>query len=138
MSKTNQGFRDLMAYQKAFLQACEIFDSTLKFPKEEKYSLTDQIRRSSRSVCANLAEAYRKREYYKHYQLKLSDCQGENSETLVWLDFSLHCHYITEDEYKRLIELNEEVGRLLSYMVNHPDKFGVTPINQLPTTYYQL
>ena len=104
----NQGFKDLMAYKKAFQLACDIFEVTLKFPKEEKYSLTDQIRRSSRSVCANLAEAYRKRDYLKHFLLKLTDCQGENSETLVWLDFALNCHYIAEDE--RLIELNNEVG----------------------------
>lgn len=129
MNNVNQGFKDLMAYQKAFQQACQIFDITLKFPKEERYSLTDQIRRSSRSVCANLAEAYRKRNYYKHYLLKLSDCLGENSETLVWLDFSLHCHYFTEEDYIQLIQLNEEVGRLLSFMVNNPDKFGVSPIN---------
>jgi len=89
-----------LAYKKAYQQACEIFSITLSFPKEEKYSLTDQIRRSSRSVCANLAEAYRKRDY-QHYLLKISDCIGENSETLVWLDFSLSFHYITEDNYKK-------------------------------------
>jgi len=87
--------------------------------------LTDQIRRSSRSVCANLAEAYRKRDYSKQSSLKISDCLGENSETLVWLDFSLSFRYITEDNYKKQIELNEEVGKLLSYMLNNPDKFGV-------------
>jgi len=121
-----QGFKDLLAYQKAFQQACDIFEITLKFPKEERYSLIDQIRRSSRSVCANLAEAFRKRNYSKHYFLKLTDCQGENSETLVWLDFSLNCHYITEDEYKRLLELNNEIGKLLSFMMNNPEKFGVS------------
>ena len=121
-----QGFKDLLAYQKAFQQACDIFEITLKFPKEERYSLIDQIRRSSRSVCANLAEALRKRNYPKHYFLKLTDCQGENSETLVWLDFSLNCHYITEDEYKRLLELNNEIGKLLSFMMNNPEKFGVS------------
>src|ERR1035437_522486 len=121
-------FKDLLAYKKAYQQACELFSITLSFPKEEKYSLTDQIRRSSRSVCANLAEAYRKREYHKHYLLKISDCLGENSETLVWLDFSLSCHYITEDNYKKQLELNDEVGKLLSYMLNNPDKFGVTPL----------
>ena len=122
------GFKDLLAYQKAYQQTCNIFDITLKFPKEERYSLIDQIRRSSRSVCANLAEAFRKRNYPKHYFLKLTDCQGENSETLVWLDFSLSCQYCTEDEYKQLIELNNEVGRLLTYMMNNPDKFGVSPL----------
>jgi len=121
------GFKDLIAYQKAFQQACNIFDITLRFPKEERYSLIDQIRRSSRSVCASLAEAFRKRNYPKHYFLKLTDCQGENSETLVWLDFSLKCHYCTENEYNQLIELNNEVGKLLSFMMNNPEKFGVTP-----------
>ena len=82
MSLNNQGFKDLLAYKKTYQQACEIFSITFSFPKEEKYSMTDQIRRSSRSVCANLAEAYRKREYHKHYLLKISDCLGENSETL--------------------------------------------------------
>ena len=113
MNKNNQGFKDLFAYQKVFQHACDIFELTLKFPKEEKYSLTDQIRRSSRSVCANLAEAYRKRDYHKHFLLKMTDCMGENSETLVWLDFSLNRKYIDEREYFKNIELNEEVGRLL-------------------------
>jgi four helix bundle protein len=124
----NHGFKDLLVYKKAFQLACTIFETTLKFPKEEKYSLTDQIRRSSRSVCANLAEAYRKRNYPKHYLLKLTDCQGENSETLVWLDFSFKCHYIMEVEYICLVDLNNEVGKLIAYMMNNPDKFGVAPL----------
>lgn len=125
MSESSQGFKALMAYQKAFMQACEIFEITISFPKEEKYSLTDQIRRSSRSVCANLAEAYRKRNYYKHYLLKISDCQGENSETLVWIDFSFNCNYITKESFTKLTELNAEVGKLLAYMLRNPEKFGV-------------
>ena len=124
----NQGFKELMAYIKAFKLANDIYDVSSRFPKEEKYSLTDQIRRSSRSVCANLAEAYRKRDYPKHFFLKLTDCQGENSETLVWLDFAMEYNYNTVEEYTRLIELNNEVGRLLTYMMNNPDKFGVAPI----------
>jgi len=127
MSNYND-FNDLMAYKKAFQQACEIFDITISFPKEEKYSLTDQIRRSSRSVCANLAEAYRKRDYHKHYLLKISDCLGENSETKVWLDFSLNCKYISEEVYNKQFELNQEVGKLLTYMLNNSDKFGVSPL----------
>jgi len=123
----NQGFKELMAYIKAFKLANDIYDVSSRFPKEEKYSLTDQIRRSSRSVCANLAEAYRKRDYPKHFFLKLTDCQGENSETLVWLDFAMEYNYNTVEEYNRLIELNNEVGRLLTYMMNNPDKFGVSP-----------
>ena len=125
MGEYYQDFRDLMAYKKAFEQACRIFDMTIGFPQEEKYSLTDQIRRSSRSVCANLAEAYRKRNYHKHFLLKISDCLGENIETIVWLDFAIKCKYITEIEYKQRIEINEEVGKLLSYMLNNPEKFGV-------------
>ena len=125
MSESSQGFKALIAYQKAFMQACEIFEITISFPKEEKYSLTDQIRRSSRSICANLAEAYRKRNYYKHYLLKISDCQGENSETLVWIDFSFNCNYITKESYTKLTELNAEVGKLLAYMLSNPEKFGV-------------
>lgn len=125
MSESSQGFKALIAYQKAFMQACEIFEITISFPKEEKYSLTDQIRRSSRSVCANLAEAYRKRNYYKHYLLKISDCQGENSETLVWIDFSFNCNYITKESFTKLTELNAEVGKLLAYMLSNPEKFGV-------------
>lgn len=136
MSKNiSQGFKDLFAYQKAFLQTSKIFELSLKFPKEEKYSLNDQIRRSSRSVCSNLAEAYRKRYYPKQFLLKITDCLGENSETLVWLDISLNCKYIRDEEYTFFVELNEEVGRLLMYMLNNSDKFGVAP---LETNYFKL
>lgn len=121
-------FRDLTAYKRAYEQAIQIFEITQGFPKEEKYSLTDQIRRSSRSVCANFAETYRKRIYHNHFLMKMTDCLGENSETLVWLDFSLKCGYITNDSYLQLIMINEEVGKLLSYMFNNPDKFGVSPL----------
>ena len=95
-------FRDLIVYKKAFKQGCEIFDLTLSFPKEEQYSLTSQIRRSTRSVCANFAEAYRKRRYIAHFVSKLTDCDSENSETDVWIDFSFACKYITTEEFKRL------------------------------------
>ena len=121
-------FRDLMAYKKAFELAATIFEITQNFPKEEKYSLTDQIRRSSRSVCANLAEAYRKRIYHNHFLMKITDCMGENSETLVWVDFSKKCNYISNDSYLQLVRLNEEIGKLLSHMFNNPDKFGVSPL----------
>ena len=118
-------FRDLKAYIKAFQQISSVFRMTLSLPKEEKYSLTDQIRRSSRSVCANLAEAFRKRDYPKHFLLKLTDCLGENSETLVWLDVALNCEYITNETYQELTTINDEVGKLLMYMYNNPGKFGV-------------
>lgn len=117
------GFRDLIVYQKAFKVAMEIFEITKAFPSEEKYSLTDQIRRSSRSVCANIGEAYRKRIYPKHSISKLSDCDSENSETQVWLDFSFSNKYINKDKYNELITNSEEVGKLLNYMMNNPEKF---------------
>ncbi len=117
------GFRALKVYQKAFKLAMEIFEITKTFPKEEKYSLTDQIRRSSRSVCANIGEAYRKRRYPKHFISKLSDSDSENTETQVWLDFSLSCKYIDRTKYDDLIIKSEEVGKLLNYMMNNPEKF---------------
>ena len=118
------GFRDLIAYQKAFDLAVEIFEISKNFPVVEKYSLTDQIRRSSRSVCANIGEAYRKRRYPKHFVSKLSDSDAENTETQVWLDFSLKFNYIKKEKYEHLIELSEEVGRLINYMMNNPEKFS--------------
>lgn len=88
-------FRKLKAFNIAFEQAMEIFETTKTFPKEETYTLTDQIRRSSRSVCANMTKAYRKRIYPKSYVSKLSDSDAENAETLKWLEFALACKYIT-------------------------------------------
>lgn len=90
-------FRDLIVYKKGLQLAMEIFELTKRFPNEEKYSLIDQIRRSSRSVCVCLAEGYRKRRYVAHFAAKMSDSDMENSETQVWLDFSIKCNYITED-----------------------------------------
>ncbi|MCF6183362.1 MAG: four helix bundle protein [Bacteroidales bacterium] len=117
------GFRDLKVYQTAFKLAMEIYEMTKKFPKEEKYSLTDQIRRSSRSVCANIGEGYRKRRYPKHFISKLSDSDAENTETQVWLDFSLSCKYIDREKYNNLTSKSEEVGKLLGFMMNNSEKF---------------
>lgn len=119
-------FKDLFAYQKAFDLAMKIFELSLKFPKEETYSLTDQIRRSSRSVCTTIAEAYRKRIYPKSFRSKMTDCLSENSETEVWLDFAYHCKYIDIENHTFHVELNREVRKLLTYMLNNPDKFGVS------------
>lgn len=118
-------FKNLLAYQKGFDLAMSIFEISKSFPKEETYALTDQVRRSSRSVCANMAEAYRKRLYVKHFISKLTDSDGENSETMVWLDFALSCNYIKQEEYIRLSEKSKEVGKLVNYMINNPEKFGV-------------
>lgn len=116
-------FRDTTVYKKAFQQAMSIYECSKNFPKEEKYSLTDQVRRSSRSVCANLAEAYRKRRYPAHFISKLTDCDAENSETLVWLDFALQCQYIDNKVHQELFDLNNEVGKLLYHMINNIEKY---------------
>lgn len=119
-------FQDLLAYQKSFSLAMRIFEMTKSFPKEEMYSLTDQIRRSSRSVPANIAEAYRKRVYPKSFHSKLTDSDAENSETQVWLEFSFKCNYINEAIYNELLNESNEVGKLINYMILNPQKFGVT------------
>lgn len=117
-------FQDLFAYKKSFALAMKIFEKTKSFPKEETYSLTDQIRRSSRSVPVTIAEAYRKRIYPKHFYSKLTDSDGENSETQVWLQFALACRYISEEDYNELISESVEVGKLINYMLLNPEKFG--------------
>jgi len=117
-------FKELLVYQKSFHLAMELFEITKFFPKEEKYSLIDQMRRSSRSVTANIAEAYRKRRYVNHFISKLTDSDAENSETSVWLEYSLRCKYVDEEKYKYLMDENVEIGRLLNFMINNPDKFG--------------
>jgi four helix bundle protein len=116
-------FKDLRVYQLAFEQANDIFKFSADFPKEEMYSLTSQIRRSSRSVCGNLAEAYRKRQYPAHFSLKLTDADAENSETSVWIDFAETNKYLSIEFIKQLNERNIEIGRLLGYMILHPEKF---------------
>jgi len=119
---------DLLAYQKGFNLAMEIFHISKRFPAEEKYSLTDQIRRCSRSVCANLAEAYRKRKYPNHFISKLSDSDTENGETQTWLAFALACEYITQKEFDLLNNQAEEVARLLVYMMKNSEKFLINPV----------
>lgn len=115
--------QELYAYQKGFRLSMMIFRRTKLFPVEEKYSLTDQIRRSSRSVVVNLAEAYRRRRTQKYFEAKLNDCETELCETQVWLEFALACEYITEKEYDEYFTLSEEVGGLLNFMVKDPTKF---------------
>ncbi len=119
-------FQDLFAYQKSVDLAMRIFEITRSFPKEETYSLTSQIRRSSRSVSANIAEAYRKRKYPKHFSSKLTDSDAENSETQVWLEYSLKCEYISKEKFEQLIKDCIEVGKLINFMMLNPKKFGVS------------
>ena len=116
-------FNDLIVYKKAYALAMDIFEISKKFPPEEKYSLTDQIRRSSRAVCSNFAEGYRKRRYKAHFILKLSDCEAENTETEVWLRFAFDCQYISSQVYNDLLNRNAEVRKMLYYMINNTEKF---------------
>ena len=118
-------FNSLLAYQKSFELAMTIFEISKSFPKEETYALTDQIRRASRSTCANIAEAYRKRIYPKHFTSKLTDSDGENSETQVWINFAEACEYISKEKKEILTNKSIEVGKLINYMILNPEKFGV-------------
>ena len=116
-------FRDLTVYKKAFSLMMDIFETSKSFPKEEQYSLTSQIRRSSRSVCSSIAEAYRKRKYEAHFISKTTDADMENTETQVWLDVSLASKYISDNVYKDYISKSEEVGKLLNHMIENPKNY---------------
>jgi four helix bundle protein len=119
-----RGHRDLKVFQLAYRLAMEIFHLSRNFPREEVYSLTDQIRRSSRSVAANLAEGFRKRRYPNMLVNKLTDCDGEATETQVWLDFALDCGYMSKENHDHLTNGYEEVGRMLSGMMANPRRFA--------------
>ena len=118
-----KGHRDLRVFQLAYDLAMRIFQESRTFPKEERYSLTDQIRRSSRSVPSNIAEGLRKRRYPNMFVSKLADVDGEASETQVWLDFARDCGYLGAESYKELTAGYEEVGKMLGAMIAHPEKF---------------
>ncbi len=122
MSQVNS-FKELIVYQKAYKLAMEIFEISKDFPKEEKYSLTDQIRRSSRSVTSNLAESWAKKLYLKSFVSKLIDSLGEEYETEVWLDYSKDCKYIPYETYKRTLSEYDEVRKMLIAMINNPEKW---------------
>ncbi len=116
-------FKELTVYQKAFEQAMRIYEITKSFPKAEQYSLTDQIRRSSRSVCTNLGESWRKRRYPAHFVSKLTDADAEATETMIWLDFSLRCGYIDAHDHGELSSEYEQIGKMLGSMISKPEKF---------------
>jgi four helix bundle protein len=120
---TYRGYRDLKVYQIAYQLALEIHELSKKFPVEEKYSLIDQIRRSSRSIPANLAEAWKKRRYEKAFISRLIDCAGEAGETEVWLGFSKDFGYLDKAKYQKLMERYDEVNRMLYGMIDKADKF---------------
>jgi four helix bundle protein len=121
---TSHGFRDLRVYQLAFKLATEIFNDSKLFPHEEKFSLTDQVRRASRSVAANIGEGYRKKQYPKMFVSKMADADGEATETQVWLDFAECCGYISSQRRSELQMGYEEIGRMLGGMIAHPERFS--------------
>lgn len=115
--------KDLDVYKLAYNLSMQIFEVSRTFPPEEKFALTSQIRRSSRSVCMNLREAWAKRRYEAHFLSKLTDCDGENSETDTSLDFARDCGYISDDQHRSLVTLNREIGRKLGVMLKSPEAF---------------
>ena len=123
MSERISSFRDLKVYMAAFELQQDIFEITRTFPREEQYSLTDQIRRASRSVGANLSEAWQKRRYVAHFTSKLTDSDGEQAETQHWLDTAFACEYIAREDHEKLRSKCEEIGRMLGKMLKEPEKW---------------
>jgi four helix bundle protein len=120
-----RSYRELRVYQNAFELAMDIFEITKNYPAEEKYSMVDQMRRCSRSVCANLAEAWRKRRYPAHFVSKLSDSESEAEETRVWLQFSVRCGYISETKFSDLDSRYDLVIGQLVKMISEPEKWTI-------------
>ena len=118
--------KDLDVYKKAYDLAMSIFWLSKQFPDEERFALTSQIRRSSRSVCLNLREAWAKRRYEAHFVSKLSDCDGENSETDSSLDFAKDCEYIQAEQYEQLTAVCRQIGKMLGSMINNPGPFLIS------------
>ena len=118
MSRMIKRHQDLEIYKKAFEAAREVFELTKQFPREELYSLTDQIRRSSRSICANLAEAWRKRRYEAAFASKVNDAEAEAAETQTWLEFAVRCKYLKAETGRRLFKTYDEVISMSVAMIN--------------------
>lgn len=123
MSERINTYKELRVYKQAIEAAMEIFELTKTFPKEEKYSLVDQIRRSSRSVCANIAEAWRKRRYKAAFIAKLSDSETEAAEVQVWTQFSFRCNYITKEVLEKLDDTYDHIMAQIVKMINEVDKW---------------
>jgi len=115
--------KDLIVYQKAYVQSMRVFELSKRFPHEERYALTSQVRRSSRSVCLNPREAWAKRRYEAHFISKLTDSDGENAETDSLIDYARDCEYITSQEFDELKALNREIGCMLGSMIDRPEGF---------------
>lgn len=129
MTKIIRSHTELEVYKRAFTAAMEIFELSRTFPKEETYSLTDQIRRSSRSVCSNLAEAWRKRRYEAAFISKISDSEMEAAETQVWLDFAVACGYMNANKAAELSQVYDAILATLIGMIHHADSW-VLPIRR--------
>ncbi|MEX1233183.1 MAG: four helix bundle protein [Planctomycetaceae bacterium] len=114
---------DLIVYQRAYTAAMTLFETTMSFPQEERYSLIDQVRRSSRSVCANLAEAWRKRRYKAAFVAKLCDSEAEAAETQVWIQFAVDSKYVDREIVKPIYTEYDEIIAMLVTMINNPDKW---------------
>ena len=125
--------KDLEVYKKSYLLAMLVFEASKRFPSEERYALTGQVRRSSRSICLNLREAWAKRRYEAHFISKLTDCDGENSETDSSLDFAKDCKYITSAEHLEMTAKCTEIGRMLGSMIKNPSPFLIAERRTLPS-----
>ena len=123
MVKEYNGYKDLRVYQVSYALAMDIFRETKSFPVEEKYSMIDQIRRSSRSVPAQISEAWKKRVYQKAFVSKLTDCSSEAAEVQVWLDMSHDCGYLSKEKHQAFSEKCNEISRMLFAMIHNPEKF---------------
>jgi four helix bundle protein len=123
MSNRISSYKDLRVFQNAFESAITVFHLTKEFPPEEKYSMVDQVRRSSRSVCTNIAEAWRKRRYKKAFIAKLSDAESEACETQVWLQFAKHCGYLDDEICENLEAKYDHIMGQIVKMINEPDKW---------------
>lgn len=132
-----ENYRNLEVYKLAKELSLEVFIFTKDFPKEEMYSMTDQIRRSSRSVGAQIAEAWAKRKYEKHFVSKLTDADGEQLETQHWIETAIDCNYISKDNASKLIIGYSSIGKMLSSMMSKSEKFCIKP-NSNPNTEYQI
>ena len=126
MGEKIRSHRDLDVYKRAFEAAMQVFELSKRFPKEETFSLTDQVRRSSRSVCANLTEAWRKRRYEAAFIGKLSDAETEAAETQTWLEFALRCGYVMPDMVRDLYRDYDGIIRTIVGMINHPETWIIT------------
>src|SRR5712691_1999062 len=123
MKESIRTYKQLKVYQNALHGAMEIFEATKSFPLPERYAMIDQIRRSSRSVCANLAEAWRKRRYRAAFVAKLNDSESEASETQVWIEFAVKCAYLKREPAVELYQVYEEILRMIVAMINHPESW---------------